>query len=82
MTVLAAVINNTVKPALVEKLGIALATLVILQNSKQCDILVANIDNDGYTKLIDAIIADKRVSSIFSKDLLIAKKAEWLQQIK
>jgi len=80
METLASVVNNSIKPALVEKLGIALATLVILQNSKQCDVLVAHIDGEGFTKLVNAIIADKRVTRVFNKDEIASKKAEWLKQ--
>lgn len=75
---LSVVINKEVKPVLINKLGIALATLIILQNSKKSNIMVADIDVIGFKKLITDIINDKRVSSVYTKKQLSTLKNKWL----
>lgn len=81
METLASIINKKIKPILADTLGIALATLVILQNSKKLGIIVANINKDGYIKLINAITSDKRVTSNFNVKEIKAKKEKWLKLI-
>ena len=79
METLASIVNKKIKPSLVKEIGIALATLVILQSSKQCGVMVANIDDDGYKKLINTIVVDKRMVRIFDAEKITALKSEWLK---
>lgn len=80
METLPSVVNKVIKTALIKKLGIALATLIILQNSKTYGIMVATINHDEYIKLVNAIIQDKRVIRVFNKKQIKALKTKWLKQ--
>ncbi|MFQ6056107.1 MAG: hypothetical protein ACE5J3_09020 [Methanosarcinales archaeon] len=74
-------VNSTIKPSLIKDFGIALSTLIILQNSKKCDLMIANLDRDGYIRLVNSIISDYRVAKTLSKDDIDIRKKEWIGEI-
>jgi hypothetical protein len=74
-------VNNTIKPSLIKDFGVALSTLIILQNSKKCDLMIANLDRDGYIRLVDSIISDYRVAKTLSEDDIALIKRKWLEEI-
>lgn len=74
-------VNTVIKPALINEFGVALATLVILQNGKKCDLMIANLDGEGYKRLVNAITSDYRVTKTFSQDKADIMKKEWLAEI-
>lgn len=79
MTTPSIVVNQQVKPFLVQDLGVALTTLIIFQNSRKCNVLVANLDRDGFRALIEAIVADYRVAKTIGPEKADQKKKEWLE---
>lgn len=73
------ILNTTIKPILIKHLGLALTTLVLLQNSKTCEIDLSNLDNNDYVKLIDSLFEDYRVKKILHNP--VQKKSDWLKEI-
>ena len=74
-------VNNVIKPSLMKDFGVALTTLIILQNSKKCDLMVANLDRDGYKKLVDSIASDYRVEKTLGEEKVALIKQERLNKI-
>ncbi|NOY75446.1 MAG: hypothetical protein GXP32_06605 [Kiritimatiellaeota bacterium] len=74
-------VNKMIKPSLIKDFGVALATVIIFQNSKKCNVTIANLDNEGFVRLVEAIFCDYRVVKTFGKDNIAIRKKEWLSEI-
>ena len=74
-------VNKIIKPSLIKDFGVALATVIILQNSKKCNVTIANLDKEGYVRLVESIFCDYRVAKTFGQDNIAPKKREWLSEI-
>ncbi len=74
-------VNTIIKPSLVKDFGIALSTLIILQNSKKCNMMISSLDRDNYIKLVELIISDYRVTKTLSKDDIAIRKKKWLAEV-
>lgn len=74
-------VNGTVKPALIKDFGVALSTLIILQSSKRCALMISNLDRDGYMRLVETIAADYRVIKTLGKSEVELRKKEWLDAV-
>lgn len=74
-------VNSVIKPSLVKDFGIALATLIILQNSQKCNLVVSNLDKTGYSTLVGSIVSDYRVVKTLGENNSSVKEQEWLSLI-
>jgi hypothetical protein len=74
-------VNRVIKPSLSKNFGIALSTLIILQNSKKCDSVIASLDREGYRRLVDLISSDYRLTKTLDKDEIALRKRAWLAEI-
>ncbi len=74
-------VNTRIKPSLVKDFGIALSTLIILQCSKKCSLMISNLDSQGYAVLVEAISTDYRVAKTLGQGETELRKKEWLSAI-
>ena len=56
--------------------------MIILQNSKTCNATVANLDKEGYIRLVELIVSDYRITKTYGKDTIAQRKGEWLAEVK
>ena len=72
---------KTIRDSLTKDFCIALSTQIILWNVEKCHLNLADLDRDGYIRLIDSIISDYTTIKPLGNDISNLKKREWLAAV-